>query len=139
MTAALARAILPLLLICASAQATGTVRPPFLERPESAGNAAIADTSAWHCAILEIKPGLVIIAAGGADGLHRGDRLKVVRPGHRIQPRENLILQLPTDDIARLVVLNPFRTPRGLEGTACAILEGDSIALSDRVEREDGL
>lgn len=82
---------------------------------------------------------MVIIAAGGADELHKGDRLKVIRPGIRIRPRENLILQLPPDDVARLVVLTPFRTPRGQEGTACAILEGDSIALSDRVEKEDGI
>lgn len=145
MTVALARAFLPA-FICASAiavsataaSASGTVRPPFLDRPDLPGS-PVPDTSAWRCGILEVEPGLVIIAAGEADGLHKGERLKVVRPGMRIQPRENLVLQLPPDDVARLVVLTPFRTPRGLEGTACAILEGDSIALSDRVEKEDGI
>lgn len=129
-TAAFLRASLAVCALAIPSRAIGTVRPPFLDPPSR-------DASLWRAPILEIRPGLVIIDAGKSDGLRPGERLKVVRPGPRIRPRPNLILQLPSDDIARLEVLDPRPAGTGREGTACAILEGDSIALSDRVEREN--
>jgi hypothetical protein len=81
---------------------------------------------------------MVVIAAGAKEGLHAGQRLRVVRSGMRISPRENLVLELPGDDVARLEVLAPFRTGSGYEGTLCVVVSGDSIALSDQVQREEG-
>ncbi len=82
-----------------------------------------------------MAPGVVIIAAGAGDGLRAGDQLRVMRPGPRIAPRENLVLELPGDSVARLEVLTPFTTPRGREGAVCALMSGDSISLLDKVER----
>lgn len=103
--------------------------------PIRAGSSHADTAGAWQAEVLGLAPGVVIIAAGSSDGLHTGDCLRVVRPGPRISPRENLVLELPGDSIARIEVLTPFVTPRGREGTACVLVSGDSVALTDRVER----